>query len=331
MTFRTELQLPPVAPDFAFTYSDKILCIGSCFAENMAARLQHLQLSALVNPFGILFNPVSMAQSLDLLVQQYKFTENDLVAQNDLYHSWRHHGRFSDTTVEKTLQNIQQATDNAVNFLPPTTRLVLTFGTAHVFRERTSGRIVANCHKRPAADFDRELLSVNEIVDIWSHTLKVLFAQNPTLRVVLTVSPVRYLREGLIANQRSKATLTLAAAALEAQFRDKIAYFPAYELLHDDLRDYRFYAPDLTHPNQMAIDYIFEVFQRTFFTPDTLATSTAVEKVLKRLAHRPLHEQTAAFRLHQTQTLAELIHLEQQFPYLDFSSEKQLLLAATKG
>ncbi|HOY07025.1 MAG TPA: GSCFA domain-containing protein [Saprospiraceae bacterium] len=318
--FRTVL--PMRRAPFSIGFDDRLLLIGSCFTENMGTRLADGKFRALTNPFGIVYNPVSMARCLEILTQERSpFTETDLFENAGLWHSWEHHGHFSQPDRSATLAGISAAHETAAQHLKTTNRLLLTFGTAEIFTLRDSGRVVANNHKMPAAGFEQRRLSVSEIVENVGSVLEKIQSQNPDLQIIITVSPVRHIRNGLVENQRSKATLLLACEeickALPGTF-----YLPAYELLLDDLRDYRFYASDMLHPSDVAADYIWDFFRETFFTEETRRLHARVEKILTAARHRPFHAGTKEHRAFAEAQLGAIAQLEGEFPGLDFSVER---------
>lgn len=322
MTFRTVF--PPFRSNTSIAHTDRVLCLGSCFAEQMGGRLERLKFPSLVNPFGIVFNPISIATSLERLLSNQPFMETDLVENQGLWHSFDHHGRFSHPDQSTALEGINQAFTAAKAFLKSTNRLLVTLGTAHVFVLKKTGKVVANCHKIPAGDFERRRLKVEEIVAALSPIFEKLKAELPDLEVIATVSPVRHLRDGLVENQRSKATLLLSLDEIEKRL-PYVHYFPAYELLLDDLRDYRFYAEDMSHPNQLATDYIWQYFEGAFFEEKTKLCCDRIERVLTALAHRPFHPQSVEHKnfIHNQREVLQKLSVE--FPGLDFGKElKQL-------
>ncbi len=322
MSFRTIL--PPFRSNTSIAHSDRVLCIGSCFAEQMGGRLERLKFPTLVNPFGIVFNPASIATSLERLLSNQPFMEADLVENQGLWHSFDHHGRFSHPDKSTALERINQVFTAAIAFLKNTNRLVVTLGTAHVFVLKKTVKVVANCHKIPAGDFERRRLKVEEIVAALVPIFEKLKAELPNLEIIVTVSPVRHLRDGLSENQRSKATLLLSLDEIDKRL-PYVQYFPAYELLLDDLRDYRFYAEDLAHPNQLATDYIWRYFEGAFFDDKTKLLCERIEQVLIALAHRPFHPQTVEHKNFIRKQREVLQQLSVEFPALDFGKElKQL-------
>lgn len=316
MKLRTELSFSKAA--FDINYQTPMLGIGSCFVENMGQKLVEKQLPFHQNPFGIVYNPLSIAAQLDILTTEKRFVESDLVEINGLFHSWLHHGFYSDDSIFSTLNNINSAIDDARLFLKNTKRLFLTFGSATVYALNTTGETVANCHKAPPQYFNKKRLSTTEIVAAFLPILEKLSTQIVDLQVIITVSPVRHLRDGLVENNLSKATLLLAAEEL-AQKYSNVSYFPAYELLIDDLRDYRFFERDMMHPTAQAVDYIWQFFSETYFSEETKTVIREVEKIKAMQAHRPLKGlDTEGVKKFQESLVLKIAEVEKRFPFLSF-------------
>lgn len=313
--FRTEIRLPEYP--FRIDHLQAICCMGSCFAEHMAARLAEGKFKVNLNPYGIIYNPVSLANTILGLVNQRKFGPEDLFQYNDLWHSFDHHGAFSFPTQAQTLEAIHTAAEAGSAALRNANLLILTLGTAHVFEHRAGNRIVANCHKLPGRDFERRRLSVETVTDALTQAITKAQKINPALRILLTVSPVRHLRDGMMENQRSKATLLLAAAALCEQLPDTW-YFPAYEMVMDDLRDYRFFEPDMIHPNSLAVDYIWDHFSESFFEDSTQHLLQRIRKITQAARHRPFHTGTEAHQAFLRQQQEAIEALRREFPFLEF-------------
>lgn len=317
--FRTAIKAQP-AP-FTIRHSDPILLVGSCFTEHIGERLGAGKFPVLTNPFGIVYNPASITRCLERIFGEDQFFgEQDIFENAGLWHSWEHHGRFSKPDRDETLVGINGAYSEAVGFLKKTNRLLLTFGTADVFELKNTAWIVANNHKMPAAFFQERRLSVMEIVDGIVGILDKLKSENADLQVVLTVSPVRHLRGGAVANQRSKATLVLACEEICRQL-PSIYYFPAYELLLDDLRDYRFYATDMVHPSDMAVDYIWSFFADTFFSAETKRLNERIGKIIAAAGHQPFHADTQEHKAFVRAQLEAIEQLKRECPELDFGPE----------
>ncbi|MCF8246408.1 MAG: GSCFA domain-containing protein [Saprospiraceae bacterium] len=318
MTFRTVF--PSFKSEVNISHTDRVLCLGSCFAEQMGGRLERLKFPMLVNPFGIVFNPISVVETLERLRSGNPFSEADLVANQGLWHSFEHHSRFSNPDKSVALEGINQSFSTAKGFLKNANRLIVTLGTAHVFVLKKTGEVVANCHKFPAGDFERRRLSVGEVVAALLPVFEKLKTELPELEIIATVSPVRHLRDGLSENQRSKATLLIALDEINQQL-PYTHYFPAYELLLDDLRDYRFYAEDLAHPNQLATDYIWQYFEGAFFDEKTKALCERIGRILTALAHRPFHSQSIEHQDFLKKQVEYIKQLSAEFPSLDFERE----------
>ncbi|MBL7783319.1 MAG: GSCFA domain-containing protein [Saprospiraceae bacterium] len=319
--FRTIL--PPARASFSIGYADRLMLVGSCFTENMGKRLKESKFQALTNPFGIVYNPVSMASSLEYLLSEHcPFTEQDLFENAGLWHSWEHHGHFSRPDRKAALTGVLDAWQSFSKHLKVTNRLLLTFGTSDVFTLLKTGQVVANNHKMPGALFEQRRLSVSETVEKVQSVLEKIKERNPDLEVVLTVSPVRHLRSGLVENQRSKAVLVLACEEI-CRTLPYAHYFPAYELLIDDLRDYRFYDTDMVHPSALAEEYVWAFFKKTFFTETTEKVLGRVEKIRAAAQHRPFHPNTPQHQAFVQAQLADINQMEQEYPGLDFEEEKR--------
>lgn len=285
--FRTVFEIPQ--PPFSIAFSNRLLFLGSCFADNMAEQLSKRGFSVAVNPTGTTYNPLSVAQTLRLLLDHTTIDPSDLFHYNGIYHDFRFHGRFSFPSAEEAAQAMNASLRSI--HLESMDTLILTLGTSFVYFHNDT--IVNNCHKLPASQFTRRRLSVTECVTPLANALRDLHHLNPSLRVILTVSPIRHLSDGAHDNTLSKATLQLTCEQIlnnpTILPASQICYFPSYELLLDDLRDYRFYANDMAHPSDAAVEYIYKRFDNTFFSDDTHAQAILNLKQWKTTQHRPLH------------------------------------------
>lgn len=323
MEFYTSIRLPK--PAFMFDYADNILLMGSCFAENIGKRLAENKYQVDINPFGTLYNPASVEQGLKMLIKQKHVGEDELFAHEGVYHSFSHHSRFSAPTKEGCLSAINERLEQSSESLLKATRLVVTFGTAYVYRLKSNGSVVANCHKLPEKMFVRERLSVDTIVTEWKALLLSLWEHNPELKVLFTVSPIRHWKDGAHANQLSKATLLLAVEALLAEYPEQTDYFAAYELMMDELRDYRFYAEDMLHPSAQAIDYIWERFAANNISKHSLSVLNEWKELKKAIDHRPFQPDSDAYRRFIHQTLLKAEQLKNKMPSFDIEKEIALL------
>jgi len=284
MIFRTEIPVPKFP--FQISYQDNILLLGSCFSDNIGGFLSNNRFSALSNPVGTLFNPVSIANALKMTLNPELFTNGYRYFYDNQWVSFAHHGSFSHPDENQFLKQIEQQFCITKNFLEKANLLFITFGTAYCYRFFERNLVVANCHKIPNTQFEKFRLEVCEIVDLYKALIQTIQSINPALKIIFTVSPVRHLGDGFHENQLSKAVLHLAVEQLAKE--EKVYYFPAYEIVMDDLRDYRFYAEDLCHPGNNAIRYIEEIFADSFFSQQTKEKQKEIEKENKFLNHREL-------------------------------------------
>ena len=284
MKFRTELPIPQFP--LQISYNDKILLLGSCFSDHIGTFLTQNRFNVLSNPFGTLFNPVSIANAIKMTLQPELFTKDYRYFFDNRWVSFAHHGSFSQQDENLFMNNINQQFTDTKGFLEKTDFLFITFGTAYCYRFLERDLVVANCHKIPNTQFAKFRLNIDEIVQIYREIIQKVKEINSYVKIIFTVSPVRHLGDGFHENQLSKAVLHLAIDQLTAN--ENIFYFPAYEILMDDLRDYRFYAEDLCHPAENAVRYMEEVFTNTFFPKKTKEKQIEIEKENKLLNHRKL-------------------------------------------
>lgn len=320
MQFFTPIHIPELKPPI--TYDDTIMLIGSCFTEHIGNYLQTTKFHTLQNPNGFLFDPISISKSLQSYIDLKEYTLNDLFYLNEMWHSWNYHSRFSGTCKDQVLEHINDSQQKAHHFLKNANWLIITLGTAFYYQLITDEMPVANCHKAPQKDFEKYLCKTQEIVALLDTTIYRLRHFNPSLQILFTISPVRHLRDGVVENNRSKARLIEAVHHLVNKF-DKIHYFPAYELVIDVLRDYRFFDIDLAHPNFAATSYVHEVFTEKCMNKETQETAAKFKKLSiakKHKAFNPNSEQHKKFlKSHYEQTL----EYSKQFPQLSFSEELQ--------
>ncbi len=255
MKWHTEVEISPLKE--RITYSDEIFCLGSCFAGEVGAIMKNLRFKITINPFGVLFNPGSISMAIERLKTGSPFLEGDLLKAGDVYKSFYHGSEFASLSAEEFLLRNNGILEQASQRFAQSKWIVLTLGTSWVYKERSNGKIVSNCHKLPDSFFERELMEPHEIFSLIDRCIK----ENPGKRWIITVSPVRHLKDGANGNQLSKARLLLATERLLKE-HDNVFYFPAYEVFMDELRDYRFYASDLLHPSQEAVQYIWELFMK---------------------------------------------------------------------
>lgn len=319
MDLYTRISIPK-AP-FAFSYTEQTVLLGSCFAENIGKKLEENKFKTDLNPFGTLYNPSSIAEAIRMLLHPERFTGDDLFRHEGVYHSFSHHSRFSSPSETECLENINGRLFSSAEIIRKARRMIITLGTAWVYRLRSTGKIVSNCHKLPEKMFDRRMLSVDEITAEWKSLLLSLWEQNPELKILFTVSPIRHWKDGAHGNQLSKATLLLAVEQLQKDFPEQTAYFPAYEIMMDELRDYRFYADDMLHPSLQAVEYIWERFTETMLSRETQAILKEWKDIQKAINHKPFQPESEAYKHFISQTLLKMERLNEKFPYFDMTNE----------
>ncbi|WP_329805762.1 GSCFA domain-containing protein [Flavobacterium facile] len=286
MHFQT--QIPLQKSYFPIDYTSKVLSLGSCFAENMAEKLEYFKFENVVNPFGIIFNPVSLEKLILRSIHKKYFTENDVFYHNEAWHCYEVHSELSNPNQEEFLSNLNRLIDSTNQELSKSTHVIITLGTSWVYRHIESNEIVANCHKVPQKQFVKELLSIAQIEASLQNIISEIQTINPNCNFVFTVSPVRHIKDGFVENTLSKAHLISALHASNFQFPTS-NYFPSYEIMMDELRDYRFYAEDMLHPNQTAIDYIWIKFFENYVDEKEFGLMNQVCEIQRALKHRPFN------------------------------------------
>ena len=320
MNFRTVVE--PGKSNFQISHHSSALMMGSCFSENIGHKLAGLKFQVDLNPFGVLFNPLSIAKSLERLLAGNIFAGDELFFYNDSWHSFMHHSRFSSPDKNLCLQQINERITNSSEGIEKLDFLIITFGTVWTFFNINDGEPVSNCHKLPARNFERRLLEIPTIVETYKHLFLKLKEKNSGLKIILTVSPVRHLGDGAHENQVSKSILLLAVHELCKL--QNTEYFPAYEIMLDDLRDYRFYKSDLAHPSDEAVEYIFEKFSNAYFSNETLKLNNEIESIIAASKHRPVNCNSGSFQQFKKNTLEKISLLRKPYPMLDFSEEINL-------
>jgi len=306
-------------------YRAGILAMGSCFAEHMGRALEGRKFQVVQNPFGILFNPISIVGALTHMMSNALYTEADLVTNDGLWYSFDHHGRFAHPDPAKVAEQINRELAAGRQMLLEGEWLLLSMGTAHVWLKKDTQTIVANCHRFPGSLFERQRLDTDMITQTLAGVISRCRQVNPGLKVILTVSPVRYVRDGLVDSQRSKAALILSAESLEQEF-PFVHYFPAYELVINELRDYAFFNRAGTHPNAEAVEFVWQKLTESWLEPDTRAVMQRIEAMQRAAAHRPHHPASDSHQAFLRKQLKELADLESGLPFLDFTEEKRQFL-----
>ena len=318
MEFRTKVEIPESR--IKIDHSTKIMLMGSCFADNIGSRLKELKFRVEHNPFGVLYNPLSVKIDLALLKDKKTFSESDLYRYDNRWISFSHYTCFSDSVKEKCLTRINDSIASASELLAGAGFLFITFGTAWVYEFIKTGQVVANCHKIPAREFRRFILSAEDIVKEYDMLLPELRVLNPDLNIVFTLSPIRHWKDGSIGNQLSKSILLVAIHQIVDKY-PYAHYFPAYEIFMDELRDYRFYAGDMIHPSDSALDYIWERFADTFISGESVKLMNEIEKIIKARNHRPVSPDSAEYKEFKEKVRIKINEVLKKNPGLDFSEE----------
>ena len=312
--FTTKVDIQPSVHKIG--YNSKIMTLGSCFSENIGSKLQNACFEVDINPYGVLFNPASIAEGIRLLLDKKVFTTDDLFKHNSLWGSFMHSTLFSDSNPERCLSTINTRLTAAFDNLMQTDYLLLTFGTAWIYKLAESGKVVANCHKVPSGKFQRERLQVAIIVEMYNAIILELKKINPALKIVFTVSPVRHWKDGPTENNISKGILLQAIQEITLAHKNTY-YFPAYELVVDELRDYRYYAADMLHPSDVAVDYIFSAFSNAFFDKNTLQCMHEVNQYQNSVSHRPIHTDTIEYEKFTKHLFSQKEELLNKYPFLE--------------
>jgi hypothetical protein len=330
MQFQLPINIKP--PDDKINYRDKILLIGSCFTEHIGNSLSELKFSVLQNPNGILFDPRSVCYSLMSYIENKKYKQDDLFYLNEVWNSWEHHSRFSNISAEQSLKSINDSQQQAHDFLKGADWLVITLGSSFSYRltsefskvspvgEDLEGAGVANCHRAPSQWFNKYLLSVDETISLLDNAYHRLKQFNPKVKIIFTISPVRHIRDGVIENNRSKARLIEAVHHMVNKFTG-LHYFPAYELVIDVLRDYRFYDIDMVHPNYPATEFVMEKFRENFIDEESQHLMDEIRKIVIARKHKAFQPETNAHKIFLKANFEKTKELQSKYSFLDLKDE----------
>ena len=318
MQFRTQIPISKI--NNPIDYNSKLFSLGSCFAENMAEKFDYFKFQNETNPFGIIFNPVSIERIIRRIVEQELFTEKDVFFHNERWHCFDVHSDLSNSDRQELLETLNKTLEVTNKQLKEATHIIITYGTSWIYRNVESEQIVANCHKVPQKQFLKELLAVDTIQKSIQDTINLIQTLNPNVKFIFTISPVRHIKDGFVENQLSKSHLFTALHSIlkSTIYNLQSDYFPSYEIMMDELRDYRFYGEDMLHPNQVAIDYIWKRFSENYILPESISIMQEVDEIQKSLHHRsfnPESEQHQKFlaKLHQ-----KIKFLGEKLPHIKF-------------
>lgn len=316
MQFSTKISLLKTQNNI--DYHSKLLLLGSCFSENIGHKFKHFKLQTEINPFGIIFNSISLEKLIYRSVHKEFFTEKDVFFHNDLWHSFEVHSELSHPNKYIFIQQINDKILQTHQYLQELSHCIITLGTSWVYENLEGNSVVANCHKMPQKQFKKVLLSSNQNASSLHKIIALITSINPNVNFIFTVSPVRHSKDGFFENNVSKGNIQTALYQLIGTQNKKIEYFPSYEIVLDELRDYRFFEKDMLHPNQLAVDYIWERFSETYFTSDTFALLKEIDVIQKGLAHKPFNPTTQSHQLFLEQLHSKIQKVKEQLPHLNF-------------
>jgi hypothetical protein len=319
MQFRT--QIPLSKTNNPIDYNSKVLSFGSCFAENMADKFDYFKFRNETNPFGIIFNPVSIEKIINRTVQEKWFTEKDVFFLNERWHCYDVHSDLSNSDRQELLETLNKAISETHKQLKQATRIIITYGTSWIYRNLESEQIVANCHKVPQKQFSKELLSVDAIEKSIQNTINLIQTFNPHINFIFTISPVRHIKDGFEENQLSKSHLFAGLHQVLKTHNSKLItanYFPSYEIMMDELRDYRFYGEDMLHPNQVAIDYIWHKFSENYIAKNAILIMKEIDEIQKSLRHRSFNPESEQHQKFLAKLQQRINVLGEKLPHIRF-------------
>ncbi|UQD54988.1 GSCFA domain-containing protein [Flavobacterium sp. K5-23] len=318
MHFRTEI--PISKSSNTIDYNSRVVSLGSCFVENMADKFQYFQFRNTTNPFGIIFNPVSIEKIIKKVVSETLFTENDVFYHNESWHCFDVHSDLSNESKVELLESLNSILKSTKTQIETASHVIITYGTSWVYKNVESLEVVANCHKVPQKQFTKELLSIAVIKKSIENTIQLIASVNPKANFIFTVSPVRHIKDGFVENQLSKSHLIAAIhSVLNTEHGTlQTEYFPSYEIMMDELRDYRFYAEDMLHPSQAAIDYIWQRFKDTTISETAFSTMEEVQNIQKSLSHRPFNPKSESHLKFEEKLKSKITKLLSQYSFMKF-------------
>lgn len=326
---KLQTQIPLEKAENQIGYNSQFLLLGSCFVENIGSKLGYYKFRQLQNPFGILFHPLAIENLITKAIQEERYTESDIFHLNERWHCFDAHSALSDPSKENLLKKLNDGLEATRSQLYTASHLIITLGTAWAYRHTASGNMVANCHKVTQGEFSKELLSVDAITNSLKRFIELVQSINNGVQFIFTISPVRHLKDGFIANQRSKAQLisavydvleiSVTASVDDDRSRSIVeCYFPSYELMMDELRDYRFYDRDMVHPNELAIDYIWKKFKYVWISEEAFATMEKVDDIQRGLQHRPFNPGSEQHRKFLESLKSKMGTIRQEYPFIEF-------------
>ncbi len=313
---KLQTQIPLTKAVNQIDYTSQLLLLGSCFVENIGDKLAYFKFQTIQNPFGILFNPIAIENLIVRAIHKKEYTEDDIFYFNERWQCYDAHSNLVASTKEELLCNLNNALVATLDQLSKASHVIITLGTAWVYQILETEQVVANCHKVPQKQFKKELLSIGTIQETLNKIIRLIKSVNSTTQFIFTVSPVRHIKDGFIENQLSKAHLTTAIHQVVKQ--ENISYFPSYEIMMDELRDYRFYADDMVHPNSIAVNYIWEKFKNIWINDLVLGTINEIAIIQKGLAHRPFNSESEQHQKFLKKLADKIIRIQKVYPFMKF-------------
>lgn len=317
MKLQTNIKLEK-QPHHQIDYSSKLMLLGSCFSENIGGKFEYFKFQSKINPFGILFHPVALENLITRSINQDFYAEDELIYHNEIWSCFDAHSKLNSVLKDDLLSKLNEQIKLMHQQINASTHVIITLGTAWVYRYIATDKIVANCHKIPQKQFQKELLSINDIVASLENIIALIRSLNPKVNFIFTVSPVRHLKDGFVENNRSKAHL-LSAIHQVVEPRKQLFYFPSYEIMMDELRDYRYYNQDMIHPNNVAVEYIWEKFKTVWLAEDAIETSKKISSIQTKKAHRPFNPNSVAHQKFLANLQLEIEDIQKEFPHIKFN------------
>lgn len=317
---KLQTQVPLKMADNQIDYQSQLLLLGSCFVENIGEKLDYYKFNTLQNPFGILFHPLAIEKFIERSIKYNSYSDKEIFNLNERWHCFDAHSYLSNPSKENLLNNLNNGLEKTHQQITNSTHIVITLGTAWVYRNIELDSIVANCHKVSQKEFTKELLSIQKIVQSLENTIRLIREVNPIAQVIFTASPVRHLKDGFVENQQSKSHLIAAIHEViqNTNFSSSTSYFGSYEIMMDELRDYRFYKSDMVHPNDLAVDYIWEKFKNVWISKEAFPVMVKVEEIQRGLGHKPFNPKSSEHQKFLKSLNTKIEALEVDFPQMKF-------------
>ncbi|WP_190809825.1 GSCFA domain-containing protein [Flagellimonas sp. S3867] len=313
---KLQTTVPLITAENLIDYQSKLLMMGSCFVENIGDKLEYYKFRTAQNPFGILFHPIAIENLIERALTNQTYQKEEVFEHGGIWHCFDAHSDLNTTSEQELLDNLNNGLQETSKALKDATHIILTLGTAWAYRHNLTQKLVANCHKVPQREFSKELLSTEMIQSSLKKVVELVQSINKKVQIIFTISPVRHLKDGFVENQRSKANLI--GAVHEMLEGHDMSYFPSYEIMMDELRDYRFYGKDMVHPNDLAVGYIWEKFKSTLISPEIHTIMDEVETVQKGLQHKPFNPDSEAHQKFKKSLGGKITYLQERYPFMKF-------------